>query len=299
MAKGYLDNKDIKYRAIEPGHGGLSVENAYAGSLPAGTLVYISGVNTTTGKFKVDRASNDNNIKGAVYVTVETIAQSGFGRVALGSVLRNVDTSAWTSAGDPVYLGVAGVSSGYATTIPTNLNSIKQIVGYVQVKSSTVGVIVFNLREAVTQAIPASSIPQELIRYTTGTITNAEALALRATPKQLLAAPGAGTVAEFVSLELYFDYTAAYTESTANLAVRYKDASGTIVSQAIEATGFADATADTRTNGLPKIDSIAAKTACDNQALVLHNTGAGEWGGGNAANAIYYKLAYRLHNPGW
>lgn len=131
------------------------------------------------------------------------------------------------------------------------------------------------------------------------TITNAEALALRATPKTLVAAPGPGLAIEFLGATLAFDWTAAYTESTANLAVKYTDGSGVAVSQAIEATGFADAAADTMTNAQPKIDVIVAKTGCDNKALVLHNTGAGEWGAGNAANVIRVNVRYRIVALGW
>jgi hypothetical protein len=147
-------------------------------------------------------------------------------------------------------------------------------------------------------SIGSSELNETLVQYATGTITNAQALALRATPKTLVAAPGAGKVLEFISLMLFFNYTAAYTESTANLAVKYTDGSGAQVSQTIEATGFADATVDTQTNGLPKIDAIVATSASDNKALVLHNLGAGEWGGGNAANEIYFKVAYRVHTTG-
>lgn len=130
-------------------------------------------------------------------------------------------------------------------------------------------------------------------------ITNAQMLALRATPVTLVAAPGAGKIIEFVSATLLFDYTGAYTETADNMAIRYTDGSGTIVSQAIEATGFVDATADTSTNALPKIDVISAKSACENKALVLHNTGDGEYGGGNAANAVRVKTAYRVWSTGW
>lgn len=125
-------------------------------------------------------------------------------------------------------------------------------------------------------------------------ITNAEFLAIRATPKQLVAAPGAGKVLEFVALQLFFDRTAAYTETADNLAVRYLDGTGVIVSQAIETTGFVDAAGDAITNGLPKIDALATATQGVNRALVLHNTGDGEFGGGNAANVIRAKVVYRV-----
>lgn len=137
------------------------------------------------------------------------------------------------------------------------------------------------------------------VQYAEVSLTNAEMLALRASPKTLVAAPGAGKVIEFISAQLFFDYTGAYTETADNMAIRYTDGSGTIVSQAIEATGFVDATADTITNALPKIDVIAAKSASENKALVLHNTGDGEYGGGNAANAVRVKVAYRVHSTGF
>lgn len=72
------------------------------------------------------------------------------------------------------------------------------------------------------------------------------------------------------------------------------------MSQAIEAGGFIDATADTMTNALPKIDAAAAKTACENKALVLHNTGDGEYGGNAGADTtMRVKIAYRVHTTGW
>lgn len=130
-------------------------------------------------------------------------------------------------------------------------------------------------------------------------ITNAEMLALRATPKTLVAAPGAGKILEFISAVLLFDYTGAYTESADNMGVKYENGSGVQVSDDIEATGFVDATADTVTFARKKVDGITAKTGCENKALVLHNTGDGEYGGGNAANAVRVKVTYRVHSTGF
>jgi len=47
------------------------------------------------------------------------------------------------------------------------------------------------------------------IRYKNVRITSAEILALNATPKELVAAPGAGRAIEFVSAALFLDYGAA------------------------------------------------------------------------------------------
>lgn len=137
------------------------------------------------------------------------------------------------------------------------------------------------------------------IQYAAVSIAAAAVATLRATPVTLVAAPGAGKILEFVSAELILDWvTPGFTETTDNLAIRYTDGSGTIVSQAIEMTGFIDQVADTRTNALPKIDAISAKTASENKALVLHNTGDGEFGG-SGGSALRVKVAYRVHATGW
>jgi len=135
--------------------------------------------------------------------------------------------------------------------------------------------------------------------YEEVSLTNAEVLALRAAPKTLVAAPGAGKVLEFLSATLLFDRTGAYTESADNLTIKYVDGSGAAASQAIETTGFVDAAADAITNALPKIDILGVKTLFENQALVLHNIGDGEFGGGNAANVLRVKVRYRIWPTGF
>ncbi len=128
-------------------------------------------------------------------------------------------------------------------------------------------------------------------------VANAEIKTLRATPKTVVPAPGAGKVLEFVSAVLQLKAgTNVLTESTANLAFKYQNGAGVQVSQTIEATGFIDQAADQVTYGLVKLDPITARTACENQPLVLHNLGAGEFAG-NAANdaTLRVKVSYRVH----
>lgn len=137
------------------------------------------------------------------------------------------------------------------------------------------------------------------IQYAEVSIGDTALKAIRATPVELVPAPGAGKVLEFLSGIMLFDYTAAYTETDDNLVVRYENTTGVIVSETIEATGFVDATADTFTAIIAKIDPITAKTGCENKALVMHNSGNGELGGGNAANAMRVKVSYRIHATGW
>jgi len=155
--------------------------------------------------------------------------------------------------------------------------------------------------QLASNAVTSAKLDVATVQYAEVAITNAQIKALRATPKTLVAAPGAGKVLEFVSAILFLDYgTNVLTESADNMAIRYANGSGTIVSQAIESGGFIDATADTMTNALPKIDGASAKSVCENAALVLHNTGDGEFGGNAGADTtMRVKVAYRVHTTGW
>jgi hypothetical protein len=128
------------------------------------------------------------------------------------------------------------------------------------------------------------------VRRLEGSITNAQMLAIRATPVTLVAAPGAGFINVFEGLDLSFDRTAVYTETADNLAVRYTNGSGVIASETLETTGFVDAAADAFTS----IGKAISALLTANAALVLHNTGDGEFGGGNAANVFYYTVYYRV-----
>jgi hypothetical protein len=131
------------------------------------------------------------------------------------------------------------------------------------------------------------------------TVSSAELLALRATPKTLVAAPGAGKVLEYLGAILIYDAGGVgYTVGTNDMAIRYKDTTGDIISQTIDTAGFIDDTTDRMTQVLPIVtDSKTPKTDCENQPLVLHNTGAGEFTGGTGV--IRAKVSYRIWTTGW
>lgn len=137
-----------------------------------------------------------------------------------------------------------------------------------------------------------------VVRFAEVSLSSANLLALRATPITLVSAPGAGKVLEFCGAVLLLDATAtAYVESAANLGIKYTNGSGAKVSDDIEATGFIDQTTDTMTTARPKLDAIVAKAGCENQALVLHNLGAGEYTTGTGTMRV--KTAYRVWTTGW
>lgn len=141
------------------------------------------------------------------------------------------------------------------------------------------------------------SVEESFLRYTTVSLTNAEIKALAASPKELVAAPGAGKTIELVSAVFKLNAgSEALTETDDNLEIKYTDASGVSVTGAIEATGFIDQTADTYTTAVGKTDTIVAATGAENQALVLDNSGSGEYAGNASDDATMdVAVAYRVH----
>lgn len=127
------------------------------------------------------------------------------------------------------------------------------------------------------------------------TVSSAELLALAASPKTLVAAPGAGLVARFHSIDLFLDFnTTAYTITAGgdDLAVRYTDGSGAIVSQTLQSADFLDATADAYLQG-QAVDEVGGDLAdFANQALVLDNIGANEFTLGDSP--VYAKVRYEI-----
>ncbi len=131
------------------------------------------------------------------------------------------------------------------------------------------------------------------------TITQTQLVNLRATPVALVAAPGATKVLHFIAayLELVYAGTGNNTESAANLEIRYTDGSGAQVAETIEATGFIDQTASTNTNARTKLDAIVTAAGSTNQALVIRNNGAAEYGttGGTPTSVLKVKVIYAVH----
>jgi hypothetical protein len=137
----------------------------------------------------------------------------------------------------------------------------------------------------------------ELLGAVRVVLTATQVKALRASPATILAAPGAGKVAQFVGALLRLGYGGnnGFTESDDNLGFKYVDGAGDAVSGDVECTGFIDQTADTYTSAVPKADAIVAAADAENKPIVLHNLGDGEFAG-NAAddNTLEVFMAYRI-----
>lgn len=114
---------------------------------------------------------------------------------------------------------------------------------------------------------PLYEAPLKTVRVT---VSSAEMLALNATPKTLIAAPGGGKALILVAAELWLDYgSAAYAGIAAgeDLTIKVSNAAGATLAT-IETTGFLDATANAFRYVEPT--TTAARTPVANAPLVLH-----------------------------
>lgn len=128
------------------------------------------------------------------------------------------------------------------------------------------------------------------LQYQDTTLSSAQLLALNATPRTVVSAPGAGKCIVFEGAQLFLDYnSAAYAgiASGEDLAFKVADSSGSTVAT-VETTGFMDATADALRYVHP---STTAYTLQANQPLVIHML-TGEVTTGNSP--IYVRVFYRV-----
>jgi len=213
------------------------------------------------------------------------------------------DLSLFTMTGttQPFTVDVTGTVAGVAIALDTTNGGIS-----LDADGSDNGDIAINAADDMTLTVAGdltfavtgdTTLPDDMLRKAVVAIAYTDVDGLMGTPQSLIATPGASSMIEFVSAVIALDYSGtAYTESDDNLAIRYTDGDGVIVSEAIEATGFADATADTVLFVSPLADgtnSIVAETAAVNQALVLDNTGNGEWATGTSPIVVI--IYYRIH----
>jgi len=276
--------------------GPIRVYNNSGGTLARGDLVYVTGQHVASGLLTVAKADNDAAGKAAQWVILKQVTNNSIGVAGKRLRLTGVNTSSVTTAGDPVYL--SATAGGWTATAPTGAGAIAQIVGVAEVKHASTGVIEFRLAASPTQigtneiqalAVTAPKLAANVRQRAVVQLTNAQVLALRATPITLVAAGGANTAILVEEVYLVADAAAgAYTESADNLAVEYADGTDILT---IETTGWVDQAAVGARRARP---AIALDTPVANSAVRLFNNGDGEFGGGNAANTLSVEVIYRV-----
>ena len=129
------------------------------------------------------------------------------------------------------------------------------------------------------------------------TLTTAQINALKATPITIVAAQGANTIIELVSVVLTYNYaTAAFTVGAdEDLVIEYAD--GTDATASIETAGFLDQV-DDEVRFYPSVLTAGADLeASINQALQIKNTGAGETADGGGELDV--RIVYRVYATGF
>lgn len=147
---------------------------------------------------------------------------------------------------------------------------------------------------AAAAALAAALAAMSQIAFVDVTVSSAELLALNATPKQIVAAPGANLAIILEGVVAYKAAGTAYAGIAAgeDLAINYTNGSGLELLE-IETTGFLDqATAQTRyASAFRAASGIASITPVANAALVIQLL-TGEITTGNSALKlrVYYRV---------
>jgi hypothetical protein len=137
----------------------------------------------------------------------------------------------------------------------------------------------------------ANGVEAEVLNFATVTVSSAELLALYTTAKQLVAAPAAGKVLEFISGTLsYVKGGTTYTiGSSTNLSVKYKDKTGADVSSTRATTGFIDQSSSQYSMVRPLAATLALDANAVAQPLCLALVGGNPTGGDGTltVNVVY------------
>jgi hypothetical protein len=159
---------------VKPSNLGLLVINKTGSDIVTDKVVAVTTVDATSGNPKIVLADADVAAHDNLWITTATIANNASGVVYKGATsAATLNTNSFTSAGDAVYLSTT--AGGFTQTAPTTAISRVHVVGYVLVKSATVGQILWQIttgpRLIGTNEIQALSITNALAAgMTRGTV---------------------------------------------------------------------------------------------------------------------------------
>lgn len=235
------------------------------------------------------------------------VEQASTGKVTVNNTLGEYSLGVLQNApglNQEAQVAVAGVVKVIAggTLVPGDLVNVSA-AGKAVVASSTYfimgevlvggndGQIVSVLLRPVAQSGTVIVTEDSTLQSATVTVSSAELLALNATPKTLIAAPGAGYANVVDSAVLFLDYNSAAYDGVAggeDLEIRYTNGSGQLLNT-IETTGFLTATSDQVR--YVQFGSATYITPVENAAVVL-DLASGEIATGNSPLKV--KIYYRV-----
>lgn len=151
-------------------------------------------------------------------------------------------------------------------------------------------------------AVTSPKVADGLIQYAAVELSVADIKAIHATPVPLVAAPGAGNIAELIAAQIAFDAgtpATAYTVTgTDDFGIYYASASGTLLSTTQESTAWISGAPGT-VDSIKLFDKVAQTVAgVANTPIVLGVSGTGTPTGTDATGVMHAKVAYRVYATG-
>jgi hypothetical protein len=158
----------------------VRVANKTGGTLAKGTLVYITGYDTTLALPTVTAADADTGGKGAQLVLPAAIETNAAGAAYLVGRVTGIDTSGASAVGSVAY--ASATAGEFAWAAPTGADQIAQEVGVCLTKHATTGSMVFYpglrvIKAAGTSALQDDSVtPAKLDTASAGTVEASKAI---------------------------------------------------------------------------------------------------------------------------
>lgn len=252
------------------------------GALPAGlsvaTAYYVVNKTANTFELSATYAGTSINTTDAGSGT-HTVSYAGLAYRPLSISNLDVAASAAIALSKLAALTSARLIVGSAGNVPAAVD----VTGDVTISNAGVTAI------GASKVLP-SMVEADLARYADVQLTNAQVLALRATPITLVSAPGANRATLVHAIYAMCDSAAAaYTETADNIAIEYGDGTDILV---LETTGWIDAGAVSPVVMRPAVAQSTALVA--NSVVRAFNNGDGEFGGGNVANTLSFRVYYSV-----
>lgn len=279
---------------------GLKVINKSGSAIAVNKPVAIVGYDVTSKLVKVVLADADASGHQDVWVTKVAISNNGTGHVFKGFMsTANLNTNSVATVGDPVYLDTT--AGAFTFTAPSGGDDRVQILGYVQVKSSTVGQIAWDVQAPIKfgsgeiQSGVDASVLNASGTIASADITGASAGQLaHAQGVELVAAGGAHVINQLVYAIIILDYaTAAYTGG-GNCSINI-GSGGAALTGVAAASIFLTASADSITEFVPLAATKNVYT--ENKGLNLVAASAPTQPG-TAAGVLRYVVGYRQISTG-
>lgn len=274
---------------------GIRVINKTGSSIAVNKPVAISGYDTTSKLAKIVLADADAAGHLDVWITKAAIANGAIGNVFKGFMsTADLNTNSASAAGDPVYLDTTAGALVY--TAPSGGDDRVQILGYVQVKSSTVGQIAWDVQAPIKfgSGEIQSGVDASILNAS-GTITAANIVGTsagqlgHAAGVEMVAAGGAHVINQLVYAIIVSDFAVAAYTGGGNCSVNIGSGGAALTGVAAN-TIFITNSADSITEFVPL--AATKNVYVENKGLNLVSASAPTQPG-TAAGVLRYVVGYR------